>query len=121
MKNDRQNPEVILKQTYQYFNDRNIEATLAAMHPDVAWPNGMEGGIEHGHGSVRTYWKRQWEILDPRVEPIEFRNENEGRVHVTVHQVVHARDGKLLVDQIIYHIYTFENGLIKSMEIKTAD
>ena len=40
--------EAILKQTYQQFNDRDIDATLAVMHREVDWPNGMEGGIEHG-------------------------------------------------------------------------
>jgi ketosteroid isomerase-like protein len=110
--------ETILKQTYQYFNDRDIDATLAMMHPEVDWPNGMEGGIEHGHKAVRNYWTRQWKILDPHVEPIQYNNEENGRINVTVHQVVHDIQGNLLVDQIIHHVYTFEDGLIKAMEIQ---
>jgi hypothetical protein len=110
--------EAILKQTYRHFNDRSIDATLTMMHPDVDWPNGMEGGIEHGHEAVRKYWTRQWKILDPHVEPIEFNWEEDGRISVTVHQVVHDIEGNLLVDQIIHHIYTFEDGVIKTMEIQ---
>ena len=110
--------EIILKQTYEHFNDRNIDATLAMMHPEVDWPNGMEGGIEHGHEAVRNYWTRQWKILDPHVEPIKFNMEKDGKIDVTVHQVVHDVNGNLLVDQIIHHVYTFEEGLIKSMEIQ---
>jgi hypothetical protein len=110
--------EAILKQTYQHFNDRDIDATLAMMHPQVDWPNGMEGGIEHGHAAIRNYWTRQWKILDPHVEPIQYNNEEDGRVNVTVHQVVHDIEGNLLVDQIIHHVYTFEDGLIKAMEIQ---
>jgi hypothetical protein len=110
--------EVILKQTYQHFNDRDIDATLAMMHPGVDWPNGMEGGIEHGHEAVRNYWTRQWKILDPHVEPIQYNSEEDGRINVTVHQVVHDIEGNLLVDQIIHHVYTFEHGLIKAMEIQ---
>ena len=109
--------ENILKQTYQHFNDRDIDATLAMMHPEVDWPNGMEGGIEHGHEAVRNYWTRQWKILDPHVDPIQYNNEDE-RINVTVHQVVHDIEGNLLVDQIIHHVYTFEDGLIKAMEIQ---
>jgi hypothetical protein len=63
----------------------------------------MEGGIEHGHEAVRSYWIRQWKVLDPHVEPIQFKEED-GRINVTVHQVVHDIDGKLLIDQIIHHI-----------------
>jgi ketosteroid isomerase-like protein len=113
--------EAILKQTYQHFNDRDIDATLARMHPEVDWPNGMEGGIEHGHEAVRNYWARQWKILDPHVEPLAFDKQGDGRIDLTVHQVVHDIEGNLLVDQIIHHVYTFEDGLIKAMEIqKTA-
>jgi ketosteroid isomerase-like protein len=110
--------ESILKQTYQHFNDRDIDATLAMMHPEVDWPNGMEGGIEHGYEAVRNYWTRQWTILDPRVEPIQYNKEEDGRINVTVHQVVHDIEGNLLVNQIIHHVYTFEDGLIKAMEIQ---
>ena len=111
----------ILKRTYEHFNDRNIDATLFMMHPEVDWPNGMEGGIEHGHEAVRNYWTRQWKILDPHVEPVAFNREHDGRINLTVHQVVHDLDGNLLVDQIIHHIYTFEDGLIKAMEIKKTE
>jgi hypothetical protein len=27
------------------FNERDIDGTLAPMHPDVRWPNAMEGGV----------------------------------------------------------------------------
>jgi hypothetical protein len=110
--------EAILRQTYQHFNDRNIDATLAMMHREVDWPNGMEGGIEHGHEAVRKYWTRQWKILDPHVEPVQFMKEKDGRIDLTVHQVVHDVEGNLLIDQIIHHVYTFEDGLIKAMEIQ---
>ena len=35
----------LLEQLYIDFNDRNIDAVLAAMHPDVDWPNDWEGGF----------------------------------------------------------------------------
>jgi hypothetical protein len=113
--------ETILRQTYQHFNERDIDATLAMMHPEVDWPNGMEGGIEHGHEAVKNYWTRQWKVLNPVVEPIGFDKEKDGRINVTVRQIVHDVEGKLLVDQIIHHIYTFEEGLIKAMEIKKTE
>jgi ketosteroid isomerase-like protein len=47
--------ERLLRRAYAAFNARDIDAALALMHPDVDWPNGMEGGREVGHEAVRTY------------------------------------------------------------------
>jgi hypothetical protein len=46
----------LLTRAYAAFNARNIDAVLAAMHPDVDWPNGWEGGRVRGHPQVRDYW-----------------------------------------------------------------
>src|SRR5580692_9537187 len=77
----------LLKRVYDLFNSRDIESVLAAMHPDVIWANGMEGGHVHGRDEVRSYWKRQWAILNPHVEPVEISSNGEGEVVIKVHQV----------------------------------
>jgi ketosteroid isomerase-like protein len=110
----------LLRQIYAAFNRREIETVLATMHSDVDWPNGMEGGRELGKDAVRAYWRRQFEILDPKVEPQGFTTDPDGRIAVAVHQVVHDKSGKLLVDQIIHHVYEFRDGLIRSMEIRPS-
>jgi hypothetical protein len=53
---------------YDRFNTRDIEAVLAAPHEDVIWANGMEGGHVNGHDEVRSYWTRQWTMIDPHVD-----------------------------------------------------
>jgi ketosteroid isomerase-like protein len=111
----------LLRRIYDAFNRREIETVLAAMHPEVDWPNGMEGGRVLGTSAVRDYWKRQFEIFVPHVEPIGFAHEPDGRIAVKVHQVVHDIAGKLVVDQIIQHVYEIRDGLIRSMEIRDAD
>lgn len=118
MNSNLKSAEQLLRNTYQYFNDRDIDKTLAGMAPDVDWPNAMEGGTEHGHEAIRNYWTRQWLQYNPRVDPINFETEPDGRINVTVHQVVHDVSGKLLVDQTIHHVYTIENGLVTNMEIR---
>ena len=110
----------MLQRMYAAFNRRDIETVLAAMHNDVDWPNGMEGGRVLGKSAVRDYWKRQFEVLDPNVEPQNFTKEADGRIAIDVHQVVHDKNGKLLVDQMIQHVYEFRSGLIHSMEIVVA-
>ena len=108
----------LLSRVYAAFNRREIETVLGAMAPDVDWPNGMEGGREFGKEAVRKYWQRQFEIVDPKVEPEGFARESDGRIAVKVHQVVHDNGGKLLLDQIIQHVYAFRDGLICRMEIR---
>jgi hypothetical protein len=108
----------LLEGAYRDFNARRIDAVLARMHKDVIWPNGMEGGFVHGHEGVRDYWTRQWAILDPHVEPLDISHDERGRWVVNVHQVVHDRQGKLLVDQFVRHAYQICDSLIARMDIE---
>jgi hypothetical protein len=108
----------VLTRTYKAFNARDIDSALAAMHPDVEWPNGMEGGTVHGHSGVREYWTRQWGMIDPHVEPKSFNLDTTGRVVVGVHQVVRDLAGNPLVDRMVEHVYSIEGGLIRNMEIR---
>src|SRR5260221_14349351 len=95
----------LLYKIYAAFNRREIETVLWGLHASVDWPNGWEGGRVLGKAAVRDYWKRQFEVLDPHVEPKDFKREEDGRIAVTVHQVVHDVDGRLLADQVIQHVY----------------
>ena len=108
----------VVRAAYSYFNARSMESVLQTMHEDVDWPNGMEGGRVHGRAGVRDYWTRQWSMIDPHVEPVGFAAEEDGRIAVTVHQVVRELNGKVLLDQMIEHVYRVEDGLIRSMEIR---
>ena len=48
----------LLKLLYDRFNARDMETVLTAMHEDVVWANGMEGGYVRGREGVRIYWTR---------------------------------------------------------------
>lgn len=109
--------ERLLRRSYEAFNARDIDGALALMHPDVDWPNGMEGGREIGHEAVRAYWARQFELIDSRVEPTGFGEDDEGRVVVDVHQVVRDPDGNLISEGQVQHAYRFRDGLVERMDI----
>jgi ketosteroid isomerase-like protein len=111
--------EELLRHIYAAFNRREIDTVLAAMHPDVDWPNGWEGGRVHGHAAVREYWTRQFKAVSSQVDPQGFRNEEDGRLVVSVHQVVHDVSGNLLSDAMVEHIYLIEDGLIRKMDIRS--
>lgn len=110
--------EQLLLLAYDLFNRRDSDAALAGMTADVDWPNGMEGGYVHGHDAVRDYWTRQWGIIDPRVEPQGMVLEDDGRVAVTVLQVVRDLAGTVLTERIVVHLYRLREGLVAHMEIR---
>ncbi len=111
-------PEIaLLKAAYAAFNQRNIEAALATMTPDVSWPKAFKGGFVVGHQAVRAYWTEQWSEIDPRVEPVAFYREHDGRVLVDVHQVVRDLARIVLADVHVGHRFTFANDLIQAMDV----
>ena len=111
-------PEVeLLRRAYAAFSARDIDAALAVMASDVAWPRAFKGGVVRGHQEVRAYWTEQWSEIDPHVEPVAFHLEGTGRILVDVHQVVRDRTGAVLSDNRVGHRFTIKSGLIETMEV----
>jgi putative acetyltransferase len=107
----------LLEGTYEAFNARDVDRALSTMHPDVDWPNGMDGGRVQGHDAVREYWTRQWRSVDPHVTPVRFVAED-GRIVVDVRQVIRDQGGKLVREETVQHVYRLEDGRVRSMEIR---
>ncbi len=103
---------------YESFNRRDIDSILNVMHPEVEWPNGMEGGWVHGREGVRAYWTRQWGMVDPHVDPVLFEADDSGRIVVDVHQRVRDLAGAVLLDRMVQHVYLIKDGLIQRMDIR---
>jgi nuclear transport factor 2 (NTF2) superfamily protein len=109
--------EKFLSFVYDRFNARDMETVLTAMKEDVIWANGMDGGYVNGRDGVRSYWTRQWGLINPHVYPVEFSAGPSGEMVVRVHQVVHDLSGGLLADHEVSHIFWIEDGLIKRFDI----
>ena len=107
-----------IRKAYAAFNARDIPTVLSTLHPQVRWSRAWEGDYATGHDEVRAYWLRQWQELNPRVEPVGFAERPDGRLEVAVHQVVQDMQGQLLFDGQVKHIYTIEDGLFKQMDIE---
>src|SRR5215203_5116409 len=56
----------LLRRAYAAFNARDIDAVLSMVHPDVAWPNGMEGGYVYGRYSSADGRRRRSVLRDQR-------------------------------------------------------
>lgn len=111
----------LIRKIYAAFNARNIPTILAAFTPQVHWARAWEGDYAVGHAQVREYWLRQWQELNPHVEPTGFAPRADGRLEVAVHQLVKDKQGQVVFEGPVRHLYTFENGLIRQMDIERMD
>jgi hypothetical protein len=107
----------VLRTAYAAFNARDIDAALATMTSDVAWPKAFKGGFAHGPEEIRAYWTAQWNEINPRVEPTAFHSDQDGSILVDVHQVVRDLSGAIVADVHVGHRFIFAHGLIKGMEL----
>jgi len=106
------------RRVYERFNARDIDGVLACLHADVLWANGQDGGYVQGHDGLRAYWTRQWAMIDPHAEPMDFAIASDGEIVVTIRQTVRDLSGKLLADRKVGHVFHLENGLIKRFDIR---
>lgn len=113
--------EDTIRKAYSAFNERNIDNALATMQEDVQWSKAWEGGYISGHNEIKAYWTRQWTEINPNVIPVGFDERENGSLEVSVHQNVKDLQGNLMFDGLVKHIYTFEDGLIKTMDIELVE
>ena len=106
-----------LQNLYDAFNKREIETIISAMHPNVKWANGVEGGFVYGRDAVREYWTNQFKVIQPQLETLKFETKENNRHIVTTHQIVKDLQGNVLADSVIHQIFTIEDGLISLYEI----
>ncbi len=111
----------LISQAYSAFNQRDIDASLALMSEHVSWPKASEGGRVIGKQEIRDYWTRQWAEFDPRVDVLEVVDDEAGKIHVKVHQLIKNLEGDVLSDTELWHVYTLANGLIERMDIKEGE
>ncbi len=109
-----------LRAAYDAFNKRDADAVLALMTDDVSWPRAFKGGYVEGPDVIRDYWAEQWTEIDATVDPVSFATDNEGRIIVSVHQVVRDLDGNALADEHVRHRFIMDGKLIRQMELIDA-
>ena len=117
----------VVKRMYDCFNARDIDGVLSALTEDVAWANGMDGGHVHGREGVREYWRRQWAIVSPHVEPVSFKRAPDGSIVVEVRQSVRDLQGRPLQDQThglrdktVGHVFYLQEGKVVRFDIQDA-
>jgi ketosteroid isomerase-like protein len=107
----------LLQRAYDAFNARDVEAPLRLMAEDVVWPDVSDGGVVRGSAAVRAHWQEQFEAIDPRLELLGLESMQDGRIRASVRQIVRSKDGDVVSDEQLSHLYTIRDGRIERMEI----
>lgn len=108
----------LIEKAYAAFNSRDIDTALSTFHPNVEWPKAFEGGYVSGYDEIREYWTRQWTEISPTVEPLGFKEREDGTLEVMVHQIVTDLEGNLIFDGIVKHVYTIQDNALRKMSIE---
>ena len=106
----------VLEDLYRWFNRREIDRVLSALSTTVRWPNVIERTEIHGHEAVRAYWSKQFQTIEPLVEPVGFQD-RDSSVAVRVHQVVRIKATGQVVESDVTHAFSFDQLLITSMVV----
>jgi ketosteroid isomerase-like protein len=112
--------EQLVRRAYTAFNEREIEAGVALMDPDVDWPNVPEGGFVRGRDQLREHWREQFRQVDPHIEIGRIEEKSDGRVAAQVRQIVRKLDGTKVSDDWLLHVFTISNGRITRMDMLPA-
>jgi hypothetical protein len=110
--------KALIENAYAAFNSRDIDSALNLMDENVNWPKASEGGRVIGKSEIGSYWSRQWETFDPRVDVLDIEDAGNGKANVKVHQLVKDLKGNVLSDTEVWHEYTIKHGLIERMDIR---
>ena len=113
--------EAAVRRMYDAFNRRDIHTALQAAHPDVDWPNVLEGRRMVGLADIGEYVERLFRVIDVRMDVLAITEDDHGDVVVRVHQVARfLSDGALISDVVVEHIYRFDDGKIVTVNARDA-
>lgn len=109
--------KALLTRLYTAFNDRDVATLVGGMHPDVSWPNFLEGGRVEGRDALARYWAGQFSIVTPEASPLDMHELPDGRIVVRLHYVIKATEGGgVWTDEITSNTFTFEDDEVIRME-----
>ena len=113
--------EKVLRRLYTAINARNIDLALRSMHMGIEWEDELTagGGRIRGQPEVSKYWRYRFRLLmNSRLQPLSFTEDDKGRVVVRLRWVVYDNLGEgPLANHEVTHVYTFHDGLIARMEL----
>lgn len=109
----------LLLQAYEAFNRQDLDALVGLVSNDIDWPDGPRR--LHGKAEVRDYWIQQWSRTRTHDQPVAFTQHLDGRIAVTIDQVVHAPDGAIISRGRFRHLHRLQSGRLATMHLQSFE
>jgi ketosteroid isomerase-like protein len=102
---------VLARQLFGWFEDGDMDAFLAALHPEVEAQPTIDGGrVLRGRAAVAEWWRqfaRSGHAVQARPLDFEVRGN-----HVIVRGYLWHRDGRAISESLVYWLCEIRDGLL---------
>ena len=109
----------ILRTAIEAFNRRDFDAALEVVAEDATWAPFIartETSLLRGRDAIRDAWKRQFEVMDLRIEEIEVVAEDDERVVARTHMVGRGEGSEISIDGFFALVVAFDGDLVVAVE-----
>lgn len=107
----------VLLRAYETYNSRDLVGLSALLHPDVEWPDILDGGVIAGRQTVIDYFARQFDLMVPDARLISITEEPPARLVADIQYAVKDLKGRLWSDTRATLAYDFRDGLIARLTV----
>lgn len=101
---------------FEAMERRDVDAVAALTHPEIRFPDYIDGGEVVGRAGVRDFYRRMFAFA-PDLDLIQAEDLPDGRVRVDIQTSVRDRAGHLWSDTRNQAVYTIADGLIIGVEL----
>lgn len=108
----------LITRLHDALNRRDLDATMAQIHPRASFRDYLDGGQVEGLVQIRGFYQRLFDTLSPDLDLIALKTLPGGRVRADIQSSVRDRSGHLWSDTRVVAIYTITDGLISSVELR---
>jgi hypothetical protein len=113
--------EALLTKVYEAYNRRDFAVFSAFLAFDVDWPNQLQGGRMIGRDAVVAEWRETGRSIQVDLAPVTFARQPDGRIAVSVNQIVRNLAGRTWSDSCVRHLFTLAGGLIVRLDVEPLD
>ena len=108
--------KAILTRFYKALDQRDVEGIAATLHPDVDFPDQIDGGRRRGIAALHDYWTNAFTMIRANSTPTAFKATGADAMQVTVHHHVSSLAGRLWFEGPVEYRFEFRDGLIVRMD-----
>jgi hypothetical protein len=108
----------LIKKAYEAFNSQDIKSAITTFHENIEFQKEFNGNYLKNQNQIIEHWTNGWKEFSVKDKPINIIERTDNKFEVTVHQIVKDKQGKILSDGILKHIFTIQDNLLLRLDIE---